>query len=58
VIARFVVVVVVGGVVLAGIVVRYQEPQIAARLVHRYGVAPPLIACVALILLARKIFRD
>jgi hypothetical protein len=57
-----VVVVIVGGVILAGIIVRYEEPNIASRLVHRYGVALPLIVCgvvfVLMILLARKIEKD
>ena len=61
-ITRFVIVVIVGGVILAGIIVSYEEPNIAGRLVHRYGAAPPLIVCgvvfVLIILLARKIEKD
>ena len=43
--AKAIIAVVVAAVVVAGSFVRYEEPKMADRLVHRYGVAPPLIAC-------------
>jgi hypothetical protein len=44
-IAKVISLIVIAGVVVAVSIVRYAEPQLADRLVHRYGLAPPLVVC-------------